>query len=357
MERIRINVKNRERISIAMKMGQPDKVPIDFSIGNQFNYMHGWLGLDGKRFILDPKYALEAETKFIEAFNVEGMLGPSYGVIIEPSFFKCVDIVIPRNVSPWVIGHLNTIDKLEDYLKDYKEPDPYTAGYFPLLCNGYFYFKNKLGDLIGAPMGLLGPFNTAAMLTGSTNLFTWVKTEPNLVHELLEKITEFFLKNIEVRFELFKPGNYDFSIYDDYLGFLSREDFLEFSFPYNKKIWDFYTKKDSIRQFHCDAPMNHIIDLLPEMGVNVLLSFDPVTDISIYKEKIGNRVCLKGNIHPLKVMCYGTPEDVIKEVKRQLEVAKKNGGYIMSTGGELCDGTPDNNLKAMIEAVEEYGKY
>jgi len=42
---IKINMKNRERIAIAQKLGQPDQIPIDFSLASQFNYLHGWLGL------------------------------------------------------------------------------------------------------------------------------------------------------------------------------------------------------------------------------------------------------------------------------------------------------------------------
>lgn len=355
--KINLNMKNRERIVIAVKGGQPDQVPIDLSIGNQFNYMRGWRKLDGKRFFLDPEYVLKYQLEFIDTFQVEGVLSPVFGLAIEPSYFGAADIYIPHDTSPWVKGHLNTVERLADYLKSYKEPDPYTAGNFPLFCNGFAYFKNMLGDLIGAPMGMLGPFDTAACLCGSTNLFTWVKTEPNLIHDLLRKIVNFFKKNIEVRVELFKPDNNDFALYDDYSGFLSPKDYKEFAFPYIKEIFDFYTKEDSIRHFHCDAPMNHIMELLPEMGVNVLLSFDPKTDISEYKKRIGDRVTLKGNINPIKIMRFGTSEDVKREVKRQLAIAMKGGRYVMCTGGELGDGTPDENIKAMVEAVEEFGKY
>ncbi len=354
---IKLDMKNRERIETAVHGGQPDQVPVDLSLGDQFNYMHGWRGLNGKRYFLDPAYVLEYQVEFINTFNIEGLLGPVFGLAIEPSYFGAADIIIPDNTSPWVKGHLNTVERLGDYLKDYKEPDPYTAGNFPLFCNGYAYFKKVLGDLIGPPMGMLGPFDTAASLCGSTNLFLWVKTEPGMVHDLLSKITDFFIKNIEVRVELFKPTNNDYALYDDYSGFLSREDYKEFAFPYLKKIYDSYTKEDSIRHFHCDAPMDHIIDLLPGMGVNVLVSFDPVTDIAEYKKEIGERVTLKGNIHPIKVMRYGTPEDVKKEVKRQIDAAKERGRYIICTGGELGDGTPDENIRALAEAAEEYGRY
>ncbi|MHB1376702.1 MAG: uroporphyrinogen decarboxylase family protein [Candidatus Humimicrobiaceae bacterium] len=357
MLEVNINMKNRERIAIAQKLGQPDQVPIDFSLASQFNYLHGWLGLDGRRFFLDPTYVLEAQLKFINKFKIEGTLGPVFGLAIDPTYFGAADIIIRKDTSPWVHGHLDTVERLNDFLKNYKEPDPWTAGNFPLSCNSYAYFKNVLGDKIGAPMGMLGPIDICCSICGQTNFFIFAKTEPVLAHSLLEKVTDFMIKNIAVRDELFKPDNHDFSLYDDFCAFFNRDDFLEFAYPYIKKVWDAYTDKDSIRQFHCDSPLDHVVDLLPEMGVNVLLMFDPKNDIGFFKEKIGDRVCLKGNINPLKFLRFGTPETIKAEVKRQLDAAMKGGGYIISTGGEMADGTPDENIFALIEAVEEYGKY
>ena len=354
--KIKINEKNRERIAIAEKLGQPDQVPIDLSLGSQFNYLHGWLGLDGRRFYLDPSYMLEAELKFVNKFQVEGLLGPQLALAVEPSYWG-VPIDIRKDTSPWPRPIIDTLEQLEDFLKNYKQPDPCTAGNFPLLSNCYFYFKGVLGDLVSPPMGYLGPFDTAGSIVGQVNLFTWVMTHPNLIKELMEKISDFFIKNIEVRHQIFKPIGCDLALYDDLPGFLSREQFLEFEFPYVKRIYDSYCAKDSIRTFHCDGPLTHVVDLMPEMGVNVLLSFDPTADIGYFKQKIGDKVCLKGNINPIELIRFGKPEDIKKEVKRELDLAKKNGGYVMCTGGELGGGTPDENIWALIEATEEYGKY
>ena len=207
-------------------------------------------------------------------------------------------------------------------------------------------------------MGVLGPIDMACSTCGSTNFFLMTKTHPELILSFLERISEFLKKHLQVRAELFQPENNNYlGIYDDYAGFFAKEDFLKFAFPFIKDIYDSYASKDAIKEFHCDATISHLIDLIPEMGINVLLSFDPTTDISVFKEKIGDKVCLKGNVHPIKFMINGTPEQVKKEVKRQLDIAKKGGGYIMCTGGELGDGTPDENIFALIEADEEFGNY
>ena len=184
---VKINLENRERIAIASKMGQPDQVPIDFSLANQFNYLHGWLGLDGRRFFLDPTYVLESQLKFINKFQIEGTLGPIFGLAIDPSYFGASDIIIRSDTSPWIRPHLTTTEKLKDYLENYKEPDPYGAGNFPLICNSFSSFKKVLGDLISPPMGVGGPIDIACSICGSTNFFIFAKKEPNLMLPIIGK--------------------------------------------------------------------------------------------------------------------------------------------------------------------------
>jgi len=124
--------------------------------------------------MLDPSYVLDAQIKFINKFHIEGTLGPVFGLAIDPTFYGAAELIVTRDTSPWVRGHLDTEARLQDYLDNYREPDPYTAGNFPLFCNAYAYFKNILGDLIGPPMGMLGPIDVACSLCGSINFFIYI---------------------------------------------------------------------------------------------------------------------------------------------------------------------------------------
>lgn len=56
-------------------------------------------------------------------------------------------------------------------------------------------------------------------------------------------------------------------------------------------------------------------------------------------------------------MLNGTPEEVKREIRRQIEAAKTGGGLVITTGGELDGGTPPKNIDALLWAVEEYGSY
>jgi uroporphyrinogen decarboxylase len=109
--------------------------------------------------------------------------------------------------------------------------------------------------------------------------------------------------------------------------------------------------------WHCDGNSKHLLDVIPKLGINVLTSFDPWTDISLFKEKMGEKICLLGNIDPIRVLTYGTKEQIEAEVKRLIDIGKIGGRYAMSTGGELCNGVSEENVDIYLDAIEKYGKY
>lgn len=80
------------------------------------------------------------------------------------------------------------------------------------------------------------------------------------------------------------------------------------------------------------------------------------TNIFKAKEVLGNRVCLRGNV-PASMLCTGSPEEVKDYCKKLIEVAGKNGGYIMDGATGVPDEARWENVKAMVDAVREYGVY
>jgi len=60
-----------------------------------------------------------------------------------------------------------------------------------------------------------------------------------------------------------------------------------------------------------------------------------------------------GNVNPLEVAVRGTPEEVREET---LAVLEKSGGegMILSVGGGVSPGMPRENMRAMIDALEEF---
>ena len=104
--------------------------------------------------------------------------------------------------------------------------------------------------------------------------------------------------------------------------------------------------------YHNDAEVQACLDHLPDAGFNVL-NWGKQTDIAEVKERVGDRMCLMGNVNPLEVGVRGTPEEVREAT---LDVLEKGGGrgIILSVGGGTSPGMPKQNIEAMLAALEEF---
>ncbi len=140
-------------------------------------------------------------------------------------------------------------------------------------------------------------------------------------------------------------------ILDDIVGFVNEEHYLEFAHPYLKRICDAFPK-DWVKLYHNDAEVDACLDHLPDTGFNVL-NWGKQRHITEVKRRVGDRMCLMGNVNPLEVGVRGTPEEVKDET---LEVLEGSGGegIILSVGGGTSPGMPRENILAMLEALEEF---
>ncbi len=89
------------------------------------------------------------------------------------------------------------------------------------------------------------------------------------------------------------------------------------------------------------------------------LELPPMGDCRLdeVKRSFGNRLALMGNLHTTDVMLTGSRDTVIDAARRAIEDAGERGGFILSTGDQCGRDTPDENLFAMVEAAESYGRY
>lgn len=92
-----------------------------------------------------------------------------------------------------------------------------------------------------------------------------------------------------------------------------------------------------------------------ESGKNFdLWAFDQ-TDMAKAKEIIGDVACIAGNV-PSSLLTVGTPNQVKNYVQKLIEICGEGGGFMVMNGAVIEKAKPEN-VKAMIEATKEYGKY
>jgi uroporphyrinogen decarboxylase len=140
-------------------------------------------------------------------------------------------------------------------------------------------------------------------------------------------------------------------ILDDIVGFINEEHYQEFVHPYLKKICDAFPN-DWIKIYHNDADINACMDHLPDCGFHVL-NWGKQTELEEVKDRIGDRMCLMGNVNPLEIGVRGTPEEVFDAT---IDVLEQSGGegIILSVGGGVSPGMPRENIIAMQKALNEF---
>ncbi len=80
-------------------------------------------------------------------------------------------------------------------------------------------------------------------------------------------------------------------------------------------------------------------------------------DLGEIKQMYGKKLAMMGNLHTTSVMLLGSYDDVVAASRDAIDAAGKEGGFILSTGDQCGRDTPDENIQAMIDAVQFFGQY
>ncbi|MBQ1450694.1 MAG: hypothetical protein IIZ12_07180 [Eggerthellaceae bacterium] len=77
-------------------------------------------------------------------------------------------------------------------------------------------------------------------------------------------------------------------------------------------------------------------------------------DLQRAKDTVGKDSCITANF-PLYLLEYGTKQQVVDEVKRQIDIGAPGGGFIWETNASIQN-VKRENLEAMYDTVREYGR-
>jgi uroporphyrinogen-III decarboxylase len=137
--------------------------------------------------------------------------------------------------------------------------------------------------------------------------------------------------------------------------FMSDKQFEKFYWPSLKKFADALIAEGIMPVMFAEGKyarrLNYISDF-PKGWVHWM--FDQ-TDMANAKKLVGVNCSISGNI-PSSVMCTGKPSDVKEYCRKLIETCAPNGGYML-TGGASATETNPANLKVLMEAALQYGKY
>jgi uroporphyrinogen decarboxylase len=262
------------------------------------------------------------------------------------------ELEFPENGTAYVKKF--ALDNVADF-KHLEIPDPRKAGRFPLFLEAIEILNEKVG--LEVPVGFLfgGPMSTAYSLVGADKLLRALRTDPELVHALLDFCVESAIPLIREVAKL----NVGFAIVDPVSSgsVISYEMFRKFSKPALTKLIARVKEVSAPPLLHICGNTRKIIADMADTGAGVL-SLDNMIDLADAKRTVGDRITLVGNIRPVDTMLLGTTETVEENVKECLRKGYDSPrGYILALGCALPIETPPANVHALSQAVRRYGQF
>ncbi len=268
-----------------------------------------------------------------------------WGMCTEPASFgaKCVfhedDFPFAEPVSP----DLAKLAALE-------VPNPRRDGLTPFVLKRLVHTQQRIEEAGHAIRFAVarGPLNIAGFLAGNTELLMGMKTQPDDVHQLVDKVTRFLVDWIQLQAATF-PSIDGIFLLDDLVGFLGNDDFVEFAKPYLQRV--FAAADVQVRFFHNDAQGRICAPHLADIGVNLFnFAFDhSLTDM---RQWAGESVTLLGNIPPRDVLAAGTPDQVRAAVRTMLEPITDRRRLILSCGGGMPPCVSTENIEAFLAEAQ-----
>jgi hypothetical protein len=138
-------------------------------------------------------------------------------------------------------------------------------------------------------------------------------------------------------------------------GFMSEKQFQKFYWPYLKKVSFGFIEEGLVPFLFAEGSYNSRLELINEFPKGKVIWHFDQTDMTRAKKVLGNSCCLMGNV-PVSLLVTGNPDDVKAYSKKLIETAGAGGGFIMAPGATADDSKPEN-LRAMIETAKEFGVY
>ena len=197
-------------------------------------------------------------------------------------------------------------------------------------------------------------------LRGMENALMDFYLYPDEVHRLFQKLTDFYMRVIErAHEELHADGVF---VSDD-IGtqtsqFFSEDIFLEFFKPYYKQLFDKAHSLGMHFWLHSCGNIDKFIPHLIEIGLDVL---HPIQKYTMQEQQIvsrfGGQICFWAGFDVQRIIPYGTPEDVRREVRFLIDTyARRDGRFMLTCGNGLTPDCPIDSFRALLEETYRYGR-
>ena len=238
------------------------------------------------------------------------------------------------------------------------------AGYFDFEIDNEWIrrWEKAYKEALDGGIMLIPVDTTWEKIREAIGIGTWskfVRKKPDFLKMILDKLFKIYEESAKA----INDCNFDIVTWADdcaYKGntMISTKQFEEWIVPYYKKV-NAISHKQSLTFFHSDGFTEPFFNGLIDSGFDGIQSLEPAAGMELkhLKDTYGDKVTLLGNIDVSRLLPFGTKEEIVAEVKKEIKEAGKGGGYVFSPCTDVIDSIPPENIGIMMEALHKYGKY
>ena len=188
---------------------------------------------------------------------------------------------------------------------------------------------------------VIGPFTLAGLMIGASQIAIATIQNPDLVHATLN-----YAEDIITRYakKMIKAGADLITIVEPTATFLSPKAFTRFSGNYISRI---ARRLDTMTVLHICGDTTRLARAMSETEVQGL-SLDALVNLAEIAKVVSSNTVLMGNIDPVRVMINEKPEGVRRAVRQLLNDMAPYPNFILSTGCDLPQETPLENIEAFM---------
>ena len=199
--------------------------------------------------------------------------------------------------------------------------------------------------------GAAAPFSLAARLMDVTEIMFMCFDEPETVHLVTKKCTEFLINYIKT---LKEAGADGVILAEPVAGLLSPDLEAEFSAPYTKQLAEAVGDESFVVIYHnCGQSVTRMTESIYSNGCDAY-HFGNAVNLSDMLKAAPSDKLVMGNIDPVALFRDGTPEEMKNAVKTLLDECSEYNNFLLSSGCDIPLNAKWENIEVFFTASKEY---
>jgi len=337
----------------ALRCEEPDRVPVapGSMLGVATRAKH--IGASVFDLVRSPKKFARACLRFQEMFPMDIVDAWCDYVQIHEGWGAKTKIV--EGVEPSLVEGTEPVKKPEDWEKLWVL-DPMKDGRMRHSIEAIELLSKKIGKEVAISMYIGGALNYGVQVRGMAGFLADMIMAPDLLKKGLKIITE---SSFEYAKACVEAGAHiiNFSVNRSSRDLITPEQHEEFGIPFERE------EIRKLKELGCKVIIHNCgnepyldrqLEAFKPDGVSW---WDRGSNVSLKmaKEKWGNKFCLMGGLDQVGTLVRGTPEEVKQQAFDAISTAGPSG-FILAAGCDLSPLTPPENIRAMVEAPQDYAR-